>query len=71
MCLWFVTEELYSHESWDIDPILSMFSLKGKTKRRFVNLQLFTVMYGKDLYLLIWFFNKYYITIITYYKLHV
>lgn len=29
-------------------PILSMFSLKGKTKRRFVDLQLFTVIYGKD-----------------------
>lgn len=43
--------------------ILSMFSLKGKTKKRFVDLQLFAVIYGKAAYnLLKWFFNEYYIT---------
>jgi len=28
--------------------MLSMYSLKGKTKKRFVDLQLFSVIYGKD-----------------------
>jgi len=27
--------------------MLSMYSLKGKTKKRFVDLQLFSVIYGK------------------------
>lgn len=39
--------------------ILSMFSLKGKTKKRFVDLQLFAVIYGKaDYNLLKWFLTS-------------